>query len=408
MTPNPLRTSADRTLDWASPLSESSHRHFKAQTPVPSLEEKMRQIWADVLKLPSVGMHDDFFESGGHSLLAVRLFARLEKAFGKKLPLATLFEHPTVARLARVIRRSTSAEARNVLIKMHEKGSRPPLFFAPSAGADYFYCRLLARHLGSDQPVWSYHTDDEAGMEAAFSSVESLAALFVDELMKAQRAGPYCVAGYSFGAAVALEMAQQLTARGQRVAILGIIDGDLSPPPPRNAARILRAAWSSLCNLPYWLIDDFLQTPSRQRSARLAQELREVARRLYDPRGGGGTPPDATDDYPDDDYAGERASEDAALGPSWSRRRVAFDASMRAMVQYTPRPYRGRVTLFRSRSRSLLARAATHDYGWSAIAAGGVDVKLIPGSHVTMVREPFVRILARELRKCLDKVALSK
>jgi thioesterase domain-containing protein len=279
---------------------------------------------------------------------------------------------------------------RRALVKIHGGGSRRPLFFSPSFGGESFFLKPLAQHLGDDQPIWSFQIPEKDGIRKPFRDIETMAAFFVDELTRSQIDGPYCLAGYSFGGAVALEMAQQLWARGQRVALLAILDWGFSAARPRTMARLLRSAWASLRNLPYWLIDDFLQTPGRQRLARLASEMRAAGRRLRDPWG----------DIPQCTLrAGDAADAEDALVHEY---RVLQEAHVRAVEEYKPHPYPGRVTLFRSRCQGLLTSLHEHDFGLGRIAAGGVDVKTIPGNHLNMVQEPFVKILARELRRSLD------
>ena len=325
--------------------------------------------------------------------MAAKLFSRIEDTLGKKLPLATLFEHATIARLARVLQRPGPLVEQRALLKIHGAGSRLPLYFPPSIGGEAFFLKPLARRLGADQPIWSFQIPEVDGGRKPFHAIETMAAFFVNELTRSQMpGGPYCLAGYSFGAAVALEMAQQLWARGDRVSFLALIDGDFSSPAPRTAGRLLRSAWASLRNLPYWLFDDFLVAPRAQRHARLAKEMRDVVRRLRDPLGKV-APVRSSTESTDEHRPGSLAPEDRALE----------DAHARALASYRPRPYPGRITLISSRTRSLLASAHAHDFRWAKIAAGGVDFKMIRGNHLNMMYEPFVRALAHELRRGLDR-----
>jgi amino acid adenylation domain-containing protein len=355
-------------------------------------EDTLVKLWAEVLHLKTVGIHDNFFELGGHSLLAVRLFARIEDAFGKKLALATLFEHPTVAGIARVLQRPDRLAEERILVRMHGDGSGQPLFFTPSAGGESFFCKPLARYLGTDQAIWTFQVPEKDGHRKPFDTIETMAAFFVDQLSRSSIPGPYCLAGYSFGAAVALEMAGQLWARGEHVALLAILDWGFVQPRQRTIGRLVHSAWASLCNLPYWLVDDFLVSPRKDRLTRLLREVREIAHRLRDPWGAAKAPGSTT-----------QAAYDPwldSLGPEY---RLLIETHLRAFNRYVPRVYPGRVTLFRSRARGLLASSVERDYGWSKIAMGGVDVKIIPGNHHTMLVEPSVRIVAHELCRALDK-----
>jgi thioesterase domain-containing protein/acyl carrier protein len=360
--------------------------------PRTQLEETLAEIWAEALNLRTVGIHDNFFDLGGHSLLAVKLFTRVENVFGKKLPLATLFEHPSIAGVARILQQPRRPNEQGALVKIHGAGARPPLFFTPSAGGEALFLKPLACHLGADQPIWSFQIPEEGGGRKPFHSIETMAAFFVNELTRSQINGPYCLAGYSFGAAVALEMAQQLLAQGDRVAFLALIDWGFSPPKPRTIGRLLRSAWASLRNLPYWLADDFLRTQRKHMRARLASKLREVVRRIRDPLNDGSK-----------SSSGTGAAYDPWLASLGSENRLVIETHERALERYRPRPYPGRFTLFRSRAQGLLTSLHNHDLGMGRLSADGVDVEMIPGNHVTMMQEPFVRILTRGLRHALDK-----
>jgi acyl-CoA synthetase (AMP-forming)/AMP-acid ligase II/thioesterase domain-containing protein/acyl carrier protein len=368
-----------------------------ARTPV---ETTLARIWSEVLGIPKVGVHDNFFSLEGDSLLAVKLFARMEDAFAKRLPLSTLFEHPTIAQIARILQQPSRLAEQTALVKIHGEGSRLPLFFTPSVSGESFFWKPLADYLGDNQPIWSFQIPAENGVRKPFRDIETMASCFVNELTRLQMHGPYCLVGYSFGAPVALEMAQQLWARGDRVALLAILDGDLCSQTPPTIGRFLRSGflrsgWASLRNFPYWLLDDFLRTPREKLLARiltgLFREVRGVTGRL--------SGPSASKSW-------SRTSDrvDPWLGSLPPEYRTVIENHRRAFTQYKPRPYPGRVTLFRARAQGLLAVPRAHDFGWGRIAAGGVDVKMCPGHHGSMIKEPFVRILARELRRALDSV----
>ena len=365
-----------------------------AQTPT---ETTLASIWGDVLGAGQVGVDDNFFSLGGDSLLAMKLFARIEVTFSRKLPLATLFEHPTIAFLARALQRPSRFAEQTALVKIHGEGSRVPFFVTPADSGEAFFWRPMARHVGEDQPTWSFQLPrEENGVTKPFRDIESMAAYFVGELKRAQRDGPYCLGGYSFGAPVALEMAQQLWAKGDRVALLAIVDGDfLASQAPPGFGRFWRSGWASLRNLPYWLMDDFLRTPRRElfarMSGRLGREMRKVAGRLRHPWSAksGATPSD---------------TEDPSIESIPAEYRTVIETHRQALARYKPRRYPGLVTLFRARSQSLMAVPHEQDLGWGRIAAGGVDVKMCRGNHSTIVWEPLVQTLARELRRALDAV----
>jgi thioesterase domain-containing protein len=354
------------------------------------VETTLARIWSEVLGIPKVGIHDNFFSLEGDSLLAVKLFARMEKAFAKRLPLSTLFEHPTIAQIARILQQPSRLADQTALVKIQGVGSRLPLFVVPTVGGESLFWKPMADYLGADQPVWSFQIPVKDGVSKRFRDIETMAAFFVGELTRLQTHGPYCLAGYSSGTSLALEMAQQLWARGDRVALLAIFDGGFYSSTPRTTiGEFLRTAWVSVCNLPYWLVDDFLRTPG-EKMLRRVRAMREVARRLHHRWAWKSRSTTNDTDDPSLD----------SLSPDY---RMAIETHRWSHAQYKPRPYPGRVTLFRARAQGLLASPRERDFGWGRIAVGGVDVKVFPGNHFNIMKKPFVRILARELRRALDR-----
>jgi aspartate racemase len=197
--------------------------------PLTLFEEVLAGIWREVLKLDSVGIHDNFFELGGHSLLAVRLLAQIEKAFGKNLPLSTLFQSPTIEQLSNILRQKGWSAPWSFLVPLQPSGSRPPFFGIHSLGTGQEHYRNIARHLGSDQPIYGLDywlaTRTQETKQAPHSwSVEELAAHYIKEMRILQPEGPYFLAGLSFAGLVAYEMAQQLVTQDQKVALLVLFD----------------------------------------------------------------------------------------------------------------------------------------------------------------------------------------
>jgi amino acid adenylation domain-containing protein len=171
-----------------------------------SMQDRLTSIWKSLLGVQCVTADENFFELGGHSLLVARLLVQIEKEFGARLPLTAIFEAPTIAKLARQIRKSimsTNAE------------ESPPLFCAG-------YGFALAKYLGWDRPV--YHLNLEPDTVDKHFKIETLAALYVETVRNIQSAGPYFLSGHSAGGIVAYEMAQQLRSQGEDVALLAIID----------------------------------------------------------------------------------------------------------------------------------------------------------------------------------------
>src|SRR6201999_674837 len=188
-------------------------------TPRDAVELKLTEIWENVLDVHPVGIEDKFFDLGGHSLLAVKLIAQIEKVFGRRLRVATVFQAPTVIREEI---QEGSALAGTSLVEIQSQGTRPPLFLVHGAGGGMFWGYVnLSRHLGSDQPVYGLKSRGLDGREE-LGSIEEMAAQYVKDIRALQPHGPYHIGGYCFGGNVAWEMARQLEAEGEEVALLAL------------------------------------------------------------------------------------------------------------------------------------------------------------------------------------------
>ena len=191
------------------------------------LELQLVNIWKKVLNRSAIALTDNFFELGGHSLLALQLFAAIEKEItnGSKLPLALLLKAPTVAQLADALRHEGWSDAWSPLVVIKNGApEKQPLFLVHAAGGNVLVYQDLARRLEIDQPVYGLQSQGLDGVHPLQSSVEEMAALYVREIQSVQPQGPYLLGGYCMGGTIALEMAQQLKAQGQEVALLALFE----------------------------------------------------------------------------------------------------------------------------------------------------------------------------------------
>jgi amino acid adenylation domain-containing protein len=367
--------------------SDVGEEYVAPRTP---LEVELSQVWAGVLGRDRVGVRDNFFDLGGHSLLAVRLLAQIEKRFERRLPLATLFTGATIEHLAKELRKPSAGGCRTEVIAIQQAGSKPPLFFLPSVVGEVMYCRQLARHLGPDQPVYGIQMLCGDGTSKPLASLEAIAARCVEDLCAFQPQGPYRLAGYSFAGSVAYEMAQQLQAAGHAVDLVAIIDTGARRRPNGQDARPLRRALNFLCNLPYWISDDLLQTSAREMLGRIHRKVRAMWKGRSDVNSS---------------FTASLSLELEDLfdlGGASGAYRAMMEANLKAFQEYTPQPYKGRITLLLARARPLFS-SYEPDLGWGKYALGGVDVAWVPGNHNSILQEPFVAALAEQLKSRLDR-----
>jgi thioesterase domain-containing protein len=318
-------------------------------------EHQLTRIWEQILGVHPIGVRDNFFELGGHSLLAIRVFAQIENVTGTPLALATLFQAPTVEQLANVLRQEGRSSPASSLVALQSGDSRPPFFCLPgNLGNVFTDLGDLARHLGPDQTFYGLQDGVQNPVQ-----VEAMATHYLDEIRAVQPEGPYFLGGVCSGGTVAFEMAQQLHARGQDVALLALVET------PRPRVPDLSSYFDST-----------------------AYVLRHIARRLgHHSRG-----------VPRLNFVEQWA---------YIRLKMKVFANIWALARYTPQPYPGRIHLFMT-NKSVSSPHATGP-SWSELAAGGAEVHVIPGTHDTITRtgdavpdESHLRVLAEQLRTCID------
>ncbi|NJN81860.1 MAG: non-ribosomal peptide synthetase, partial [Caldilineaceae bacterium] len=165
------------------------------QSPQTSLERHLLSIWQQVLGARNIGLDDNFFDAGGHSLLAVRLMARVSAATGQELPVASLFYSPTIRQQANLVEQQGWASPWTSLVPVHSGGTRPPLFLVPPAAATSVRLAQLSRFLGPDQPVYSFDPPGFDGRNAPLDTVQAISRHYVNELRLIQPSGPYLLGG---------------------------------------------------------------------------------------------------------------------------------------------------------------------------------------------------------------------
>ena len=243
-------------LDYDSlppPRSQDEQEEVGYVAPRDHTERLLCEIWSQVLGVNRIGIDDDFFAIGGHSLLAAKLFARLDEAFGRSLPLGVLFTASTIRSLAERYRSTIEPTGHSVIVPLRAGGSLPPIFAVPGVFGNVIGLADLARELGSEQPFYGLQSLGLDGGEAPLDSIEEIAALCVAEIRSVQARGPYAIVGACFGATVAYEMARQLLAAGEEMGFLGLLDptprgGKTASKNPESTLRIFRrmAAFGSL------------------------------------------------------------------------------------------------------------------------------------------------------------------
>ena len=346
--------------------------------PETELEQQLRTIWKDVLGLERVGVEDDFFDLGGHSLAAAQMLAAVSCRLGASATLSDVLAARTVRALAR---RMDSKErvGSGRFVAFHREGARTPLFLISGIGGHVFVFKALADQLGADQPLYAGKAIGVDGETDPPASIEAMAERYLDEILALQSRGPYLLGGYSAGGLVAFEVAAQLRRRGHDVRLLSLIDVLAPGYPPRKPWPLrLTGHLRGLVTPGSW--------------SYLVERLRNLRERILRWAGR------------EQDLACVPADADADTQEKLRRVWCAMD---RATREYRPRHVLDiSVAVFRAEQGFDWAVTEFDDeeLGWGRFAAGDVLTFTSPGGHGDLFHAGSVEPLAADLRACMDGV----
>jgi amino acid adenylation domain-containing protein len=335
------------------------------------VEARLKAIWQKLLKVGTIGIHDDFFSLGGHSLLAARMLVQIERWFGYKVPHSVLVEHPTIHGLATRLRQC-STERWPALVTLQAGANLPPLFIAHGIGGSLLSFVELAAQLGPEQPVYGLQLP--AIIDEHQANLRAVAENYVRQVRAIQPSGPYHFAGHSSGGLVALEIACQLREEGETVGLLALLDCD--PDTGKSAHQPFRD-WNSL-----------KASFSRARAAfqLRAFGMREVIRSRID--------------YQKIKIKIWRAARARRAGRIHGRVEAEGYLAL-ALRDYELRPYPGNITLFIAQDEP--GRKHEPASTWKGKILGSCETRLIPGTHRTILTRPQVKLLAREISERMTK-----
>ncbi|AOX04306.1 hypothetical protein BJP34_14360 [Moorena producens PAL-8-15-08-1] len=360
------------------------------------VERQLAQIWSEVLNVYPISIQDNFFDLGGHSLIAVRLMSQIEKQFGKNLPLATIFKGQTIEQLASILQESTDSISWSALVPIQPNGNKRPFFLVPGGGGNVVYYSYLARYLSSDQPFYGLQAIGLDGESEPYTQVEDIAAHNIQEIQSVQPQGPYLLGGHSFGGKVAFEMALQLQKQGQEIALLAILD--TTAPEPGN--KITSLGW----NDAMWIlhIGKFLGYLFGKELELSYEALEQL------------TPDDQLN------YLFKKLQQINFYPPGAGIKQLrGFVRVFKAnnLSSYFPEEvYPTPITLFRAinpHSEKVMKKELTEylspqkmslpDWGWNQFSNGSVEICEVPGDHISMIAEPHVQVLAQKLMACIEQ-----
>ncbi|MGH2508217.1 MAG: alpha/beta fold hydrolase, partial [Ktedonobacteraceae bacterium] len=324
------------------------------------IECALAEIWCDILGVPQASIHDNFFEQGGHSLLAVHLIYQIKKQFNKDLPLSALFRGPTIATLATILGQSSEASTWSPLIQLQHRGSKQPFFCVHPIGGNVLCYADLARHLGSDRPFYGLQAPGLDGEQEPYETIEQMAARYIEAIQTVQASGPYLLGGWSLGGVVAFEMAQQLRTQGHETSLLVLLD-----------------SWIALPNAVFKQGEaDALAVFSQEITSFLDQNVVDEAF-------------------------------DAMLHQQAHQLTQVVKVHYRALCSYVPKIYPKRILLFTPHNRSLSHDIPGFSANWGTLTSAELEICIVSGDHNSMMTEPFVQTLATRLKSSIDEMESS-
>jgi amino acid adenylation domain-containing protein len=354
--------------------------------PRTSIERRLVALWEQALEIAPLGVHTGFFEIGGRSLLAARLFVRMSREFDRDLPLALLFQAPTIAELAKHLEPASAAPRYESLIPIQPKGTRPAFFCVHGGLGGTLFLHPLAQALGLEQPLYAFEPEGMDGGPIHRRAIEALASHYIAEMRRQQPRGPYWIGGYCFGGLVAFEMAQQLRASGESAAVVALFSAELrfyspdgtAPAPEQETAPETTAPLSD--SLPWKTMRTTIKWHLHVIRRKLLRRLvRKVRPHLY--------------------WA-------ACVGlvrlgmkvPQAMRSEYVALALLQAEKKYVPRFYPGKIALFRGQGMY----DADPNMGWKGLASTIENDEISNGTNQALRRDimdpPLVRQVAERLK----------
>lgn len=353
------------------------------------VERTLVGFWQELLGVSQVGIEDSFFDLGGHSLIAVRLFAMVKKAYRVDFPISVLFEAPTIARCADLIIAQIGEPGSDAptkiaqptrrfthIVPMHqgEGGSKKPFFLVAGMGGNVLNLRHMAQILGRDRPFYGLQARGLLGDVEPHTDFVTAARDYIAELRQIQPQGPYLLGGYSGGGLTAWEMARQLEAEGETVSLLALLD---TPLPMRPVVGRLDKALIKLADLrskgPAFLLE----------WARNRWEWEKTKR------------------IPKVDIEGEAQFQNVAIEMAFRQALAIYDVPKRAGATVL---YRPPLDLHWKVSKGMyVSEPKEYVYNDNDLTrfAARLEVVEVPGDHDSMVLEPNVRVLAAHLREAI-------
>jgi thioesterase domain-containing protein/acyl carrier protein len=347
-----------------------------------SLDLQLTKLWEKILNVRPIGLQDNFFDLGGNSLVAVRLFSEMRKLFDRSFPLSVLFQAPTVEKLADMIRKGGWTPQWSSLIPIQPGGSKPTFFCVHGGGGNVLIYRELARHLGKDYPFYGLQARGLDENSDCLTTIEAMAEAYLKELLELQPEGPYYLGGFCMGGQVAFEIAQRLVHYGQQVNLLFLMDThNYNPVKPGVSVseKVVNAGAENNVESPGSTRPEIKSQPDRTAgNLKLAfrkqiEKLRIAVEQIF------------------------RLNSHRDI--SGTREEHISRINDQAFLSYAPSEYSGKITVCQPRRRLQFLRDPLN--GWGGVAAQGLEIIEIAVDPGAIFVKPYVQQLAEILREKL-------
>ncbi|MCX2479526.1 amino acid adenylation domain-containing protein [Pedobacter sp. MC2016-15] len=378
------RTSSGKIDKLALPAPDQLH--FANQTtytaPQTETEKQIVAIWEELLNVKDIGIDDNFFELGGHSLIAIQFMIQIEKANSHGLPLATLFEYPTIRTLARLFDGQNKPTAYTSLVPIKPTGSKTPIYIVHGGGYNVLNFSGIGLHVDTEQPVFGIQAQGLDGVEEPMDNMEDIARYYIESILVQNPTGPYALAGYSFGGYVVIEMARQLRLMGHDIKLLAIFDTNAKNLDFHGTGMgvYMEKVKKQLPKF-WWIVKSLVRNPKKTLSYQKFLLMKKV-----------------------NSVLGVKDVIEERQGAIYEIMRRIDEKYEIAYQAYKLAPFNEKVHLFRATDNVYFVED-WKSLGWQKYAMKGVEVYDVPGDHKTMLLAPFDKSFARKLQEVLDNVS---
>lgn len=359
---------------------KSTSDNIEEYTAPRSNEEKLvAAIWQEILKIERIDIFSNFFEMGGHSIMAVNVMIKIEKETGIRIPLSALFQHSTVEKFAKLLNIENEISTDH-LVPIKPNGSKTPLFMIHGAGLNILNFANVIHHFDDDQPIYGFQGIGPNGYENWFESIEAMAACYIDSMLKVNPKGPYAIAGFSFGGVVAFEMARQLKEQGKTVSIIALLDTYVDSSyyyASHRQKKVLRYYDRTYKRLNYLME---MLTSWKSLKFRVGSKKDYILKKYFG--------------------LNNTMTEQEAIALDQFKEAAGMVGKI--VDRYHLKPQDLEVDLFRAKDDENFKLDPTH-LGWKKIALKGVKIHTITGNHLGIVAPPNDKVLAKMIQNILDK-----